>query len=596
MRYPIVDNVQQNKEISTTFAGYDHRLSCREGYFLNEKNITSDFFPMLSTRRRRANVTDVEKFQGFFATEDTGYYVSNGELFAGGTVVTGLSLDNSGLKTFVRMGDYLVIFPDKVWYKGDGTYGNIEATKSYTSTSITFQQVNSLGANITLWNGQGDPSDGAYRIDTKDGKSTLQVYSKTANTWANVATTYFKITASGIDTNFKKGDGVKITADFTGISWDAGKNIFVNDEGNGKRSNNFAIHDIGSNYIIVTGLLDAATKTFTFPSFVVERKCPDMAYVVECQNRLWGCDEDGHEIYASKLGDPTNWNCFAGISTDSWAATVGSDGVWTGAYSYMGYPLFFKEESLLKVTISAYGAHSYRETVCRGVQYGSSKSLVQLNELLYYKSPNDVCVYDGNFPQEIGEVFTDKFTNAVGGGYDNKYYLAMHNVTTDSTELYTYDAVNYLWCRQDDIDIIEFVKMPRYDSIFFAKWKNATDATIIAVNGEECVMEDENATLEGFVDWEAESGTIGYQMSAKKYLSRFDVRMKMEVGAEAWLYVEYDSSGNWEYVWNVSGKGTKTFAIPVRPRRCDHFRYKLKGKGDCKLISFEKVYEEGSDM
>lgn len=585
MRFPLLQNIPKKNEILTSFAGYDHRMSCSEGNFYFEQNMTSDDFPYISSRNQRTKVKTVEDYLGSIGTDDAYYYASGEKLYKGDDEITGITLDPTTTKSFVRMGAYIVIFPDKIWYNTkDETSGNIEASKGYTNTSITFTQVNSKGEPITLWNGQGTPSDGAYKIDTKDGKSVLKVYSATAKTWANVATTYFQIEATGIGTNFKKGDGVKITLDLTGITWDRAKDIFVNDEGNGKRSSNFAIYNLEDDKIVIVGLLDEATKTFTLPSIDIERKCPDMAFVIECQNRLWGCDLEGHEIYASKLGDPNNWNCFAGISTDSWTATVGSEGEFTGAYSYMGNPIFFKEETILKVSISAYGAHSYRETVARGVQKGSGKSLAQVNELLYYKSPTSVCVYDGNFPQEIGAEFGEiQYSNAVGGGWDNKYYISMED---NAYNLFVYNTENSMWAREDNTQVLDFIYGE--NKLFFAT-PTDTGADVYCVS-------DYEGGKEKPIDWVAESGFIGYTKSEKLYISRFDIRMKMEVGAECKMFIEYDSSGRWEYVWEIVGKGTKSFAIPIRPRRCDHFRYKLVGHGKCTLITVAKQYSEGSDM
>lgn len=590
MRYPLLQNIQKQNETLTTFAGYDHRMSCSEGNFYFEQNMTSDDFPYLSSRNQRTKVKTIENYLGSIEYDDVLYYASGTKLYKGNDEITGITLDDETHKTFVRMGAYIVIFPDKKWYNTkDQTTGNIEASKSYTNTNITFRQVNSKGENITITNGS-DPHDGDYKIDTKDGKSTLKVYSETTKTWMNVATTYFKITATGLGANFKKGDGVKITVNLTNISWNRGKDIFVNDEGDGKRSSNFTVHELGDDYIIVIGLLDRAQVVFDGGTGTghyakipmdVERKCPDMAFVVECQNRLWGCDTEGHEIYASKLGDPNNWNCFAGISTDSWTATVGSEGEFTGAYSYMGNPIFFKEEIILKVTISAYGAHSYRETVARGVQSGSGKSLAQVNELLYYKSPTSVCVYDGNFPQEIGAELNEQYTNAVGGGWNNKYYISMYD--SHAYHLFVYNTQNSMWAREDNAQVVDFIYGDNL--LFFAK-----------PNGAIYCVDKYDGQIESPIDWVAESGFVGYTKSDKLYISKFDIRMKMEVGAECKMYIEYDSSGRWEYVWDIVGKGTKTFAIPVRPRRCDHFRYKLVGHGKCTLITVAKQYSEGSDL
>ncbi|MCQ4771898.1 hypothetical protein NE579_15845, partial [Intestinimonas massiliensis] len=74
---------------------------------------------------------------------------------------------------------------------------------------------------------------------------------------------------------------------------------------------------------------------------MVRRKIPDLEYICESENRLWGCE--GHNIHASALGDPTNFFTFAGVSTDSYSVAVGSDGDFTGCAAYSGDVLFFKE-------------------------------------------------------------------------------------------------------------------------------------------------------------------------------------------------------------------------------------------------------------
>ena len=99
--------------------------------------------------------------------------------------------------------------------------------------------------------------------------------------------------------------------------------------------------------ITIIGVLE---NSFTQASGLkIKRKVPDMDFLTECENRLWGCSSKNHEVYASKLGDPLNWNVFEGISTDSYAATIGSDGDFTAAATYSGYALFFKEHTIHKV-------------------------------------------------------------------------------------------------------------------------------------------------------------------------------------------------------------------------------------------------------
>lgn len=604
--YPRLNNIPKSKEMLTYFGGYDHRITCQEGFFFDEKNISTDDFPVISARKPRfyASTFPYEgKILGALSTPDADMYVvkpgnssTYSELTIEGDTPYHIPSHQLNLedKTILKMGKYIAVFPDKKWFKpgtgeDSGECGDIEASKAIASgTTVKFQLVDSDGSNITI---NTAAEDGNYRIVNVNGKSALQVYSSATNMWVNVATVYFKIESTGIGTDFKKGDGVKITCDFSSATVKNYKNIWVNDEGNGKRSSNFVIKERGDNYITVVGILGEASKTVTNIPVTVERKCPDIAYVCECQNRLWGCSKDGHEIYACKLGDVTNWNCFDGVSTDSWAATVGSDGEFTGAFAYLGYPIFFKEDKILKVSISGYGAHSYKEMESRGVQNGSSRSLVMINELLYYKSKTNVCMYDGNFPQEIGDELNDKYINAVGCGYKDKYYLSLeHNSKPES--LFVYDTKNQIWAREDNIRVNYFMTHKGLTA-----W---TSTGIAAKPINRITLIDDHSDYadvsEGKVDWMLESGNIGFAIDEKKYIAKMSFRLKLEVGAYVQLFIEYDSSGNWEHVWNVTGKGTRTFTIPVRPKRCDHYRFKLVGKGDCKIFSFSKTYEEGSDM
>ena len=84
----------------------------------------------------------------------------------------------------------------------------------------------------------------------------------------------------------------------------------------------------------------------------IRRTLPEMDFVCQCENRLWGCrygrsgDETVNEIYASALGDFKNFRQYLGLATDSWTAAVGSDGPWTGAVNYLGHPIFVKENRI----------------------------------------------------------------------------------------------------------------------------------------------------------------------------------------------------------------------------------------------------------
>jgi hypothetical protein len=94
-----------------------------------------------------------------------------------------------------------------------------------------------------------------------------------------------------------------------------------------------------------------------------------------------------------------------------------------------------------------------------------------------------------------------------------------------------------------------------------------------------------------------ETGQIGCEYPDQKYLSRFTLRMNLEEGATFKLYVQYDSDGVWELKADEVGDGVlKSFTLPVTVPRCDHLSIKMEGTGECKIYSFAKYLEVGSEI
>lgn len=593
MQFPIFQEVARYREMTTAFGGYNHQLSCGEGQFFDMKNMTSEYFPILSPRKKRGIVKSLVNPQGILDKEEL-LWIDNKKLYINGEEkpLKDVQLSDKSPKTLAKMGAFVIIMPDRIWYNVDKEEcGYMEHTNTLASgTEIKFTLCESNGKAIT-WHDASyyeltDPKDGDYMMTSVNGKASLKVYSATTKIWVTVATTYVQITANGIGDGFEKGDGVKLTID-SGV--DALSNIFVNEEEDNKVSTNTAIIDKTSDCITIVGILNQ-NLTLTDKEMTVARKVPDMAYITECNNRLWGCSKDGHEIYCCKLGDVKNWNCFAGISTDSWAATIGSDGKFTGAITYLGYPMFFKEDSLIKISVSAMGGHQIKETKCRGVQKGSHNSLSILNETLYYKATACVCGYNGSLPYSISDAMGDvKYYDAVAGSVGDRYYISMRDAK-GKYNLFVFDAKNGIWCKEDNANVLCFCK--HLDDLYYI---DAQDKKMKSVGGTLLYDVPEKPTEENF-DWYVESGTIGYSSPDNKYVARINLRITLEFGTNVDFYLQYDSSGEWEHKFNMSGKGTRTFSVPIIPKRCDHFKYKLTGKGGCKIHSITKTTEEGSDI
>jgi hypothetical protein len=94
----------------------------------------------------------------------------------------------------------------------------------------------------------------------------------------------------------------------------------------------------------------------------------------------------------------------------------------------------------------------------------------------------------------------------------------------------------------------------------------------------------------------AETGIMGIDSPDKKYISKLNIRMSLDRGSRAFFFIEYDSSGDWEFLFRMDGSTFKSFTIPIRPQRCDHMRLRIEGNGEFKIYSISKTIEQGSDV
>lgn len=605
-----------------TWLGLDKRQVVPESAFRDMTNLGSDEYPVLTQRPERGEITTPSGMAQGIITKDALCGVWGNTFYINGAAsqLNGLSvptihtstpgsptdgdyLYENGItkkyngtawledafpqKQLVSMGAFVCIFPDKKYInmadptdKGSmdasfETTGNIEYTlvqatgDSYSPTPVTVKPEN--------------PANGDYWLDSSGEVTVLRRWSAYTSVWTEIPTTYVKLASNAIGQSFAENDGVTLsgcsgTSEVESLN---GSNV---------------IKACGENWIVVTGIL-SDTYTQETGKVKAERKVPDMDYVCEAGNRLWGCkygERDGsiiNELYCSALGDFKNWNRFSGISTDSWAASVGSDGVWTGCINYLGRPTFFKEDRIYEITISSSGAHRVDEYTYRGVQEHSYRSLAVVGETLYYKSNLGIMAYQGGMPIEISsELGTDVYEEASGGAWANKYYVSMRNGSKWST--FVYDTDKSMWHREDDA---QFTTFSPIDADLYAVKVGMGDS---AIKYGVWSLRGTAGTKETDIPWEAVSGIKTFDSPDHKYTIRYDFRVQMSAGSAVSVYMQYDSDGVWRkqgtMVSHEDMLGTKV--IPVRPRRCDHLQIKLEGRGRVRVFSMARILQGGSDV
>ena len=575
IKYPKLKALASVRETIDVFKGYHRGERIGDGEFCEMENLSSDQFPILAPRAKRGVFASPEMAQGLIAKDEFCYI--DGSDFVSGENRVPLGLEKNGkTRSLISMGAYVIVMPDKKYVNTAdlSDFGSIDA-KVQTVEAVRFSLCGADGTdyeNVTVLGSiPSDPADRSYWLDTASYPRALRQYDAPSATWMTIPDVYMKLSSPGLGQPFFCGDGIYISgvreADVSALN---GAHV---------------VTACGDDYVAFSSFLYApATQSAEFP-ITVERKMPDLDFVVESENRLWGCRycDGGGEIYACKRGDFKNWYSFVGSDNDSFAATVGTDGPFTGAVTHLGYPLFFKEGCVHTVYGSEPSNFQIRTTALRGVQKGCSASLAAVGETLYYKSRSGVCAYDGSLPEEISLALGDEaYGNAVAGALGNKYYISMADAS-GVYHLFVYDTLRKLWHREDGTQAADFCA---YGGDLYY---------IDCSTGEIRTVKGAGERKEETVRWSATTGIIGMDSPDPKYVSRMDVRMKVNVGASVSFFAEYDSSGEYEYLCTLKGKQMQSFSVPIRPRRCDHFRLRVVGAGEAKIFSICKTMEKGGE-
>ncbi|MCL1819424.1 MAG: hypothetical protein FWG36_02065 [Oscillospiraceae bacterium] len=570
------DGITKGKQ--TKFGGLNHNLGAGDGELWDMRNMTSDHYPLLASRAPRMLYKTLENPNGLFSWKElcwvdgTGFYYG-GELKGAVT---------AGEKTFAALGVYIVILPDKAYYNTlDGKFGSLESV--WEGTSLTF-------TNGLLFDEDAE-----------------------ANT----------LRAAGVkwEDYFQAGDAVTIAG-------------AAQRPENNKTS---VIREIDGDklyfyeYVFRLNGASGTTPITETGSLSVSRTMPDLLYICENENRLWGCA--GSTIYSSKLGDIFNWNVFDGLDTDSYAADVGSAGIFTACVSFLGHPVFFKEENIYKVYGSFPSNFEVMGSASLGVAEGSSRSLAISSEMLFYLSRAGVMVYSGGIPQPVGGALgLERFSGAVGGSDGLKYYISMAVVgdavlsvpqTTGDGEtradndrpykLYVYDPQKRTWHTEDETNVKYFARsggnlyfLNDEGEIWATKHPPSVDGTLFTkegtapLNGDGVTRDAEDSVPykdEGAVNWWAEFADFTDNDSNKKGISKIQIRMELDAGAKAEIFMKFDSRGRWESVAKISNrKGKKSYYLPIVPRRADHYRLKIQGVGGCRVYSLVREYYSGSEL
>ena len=558
------------------FKGLNKRTVVEEGEMSDMKNLTADAYPVLKPRKPRGEIDMPEgamrplqmithhgKLAMIAIVDDS----DNVGFFYDGVRYDD-DLEDFELTTASRMiaiNTKICFFPEKTYISCRRTdngvvvgedYGSLEASEDLLNVSLT---LGTSSITIPLSDGHGFKYDDAINI-----------------------TGVLEVVRGGV------------TRDNINVS------CIVED----------ACSDEGAGYITIpmnTFIEATGATSATIIEGTISRTMKTLDHMIVWNNRLWGVNNAENTIYASKLGDPTNWQYYQGTSLDSYYAEQGTDEMFTGVAEYSGHLLFFKPSSITRVYGSAPSNYQIMNAKMYGIEEGSSKSALTINDTVFYKSAIGIMAYQGGVPFCISDKFNEKFKNVVAATEGTKYYASCLFKREESYEgrLMVFDISKGLWHKEDNLRITSACQMENkiYCTsasgvlIFCSESLYCSPSLMCCSNATEdkgkVINPDNPSESYEDIEWMAVFGPFDEWIEEHKIYSKLAMRLVAKGEASASVYISINE-GPWEQVEHYEHVSTKGDFIPIIPRRCDRYSVKIEGKGNCEVKSLTRRVRKGS--
>ena len=609
--------LQSGRQMLRAFGGVNETYGCSEAELSSSLNFSARGYPALQTRAKRRKVRTVKDVNGMYHLNGlvlcrgtTLEYTPDGDESRAGAAVLENALTDTE-KTMTGMGTKVLIWPDKkafdietgeltdlaaAWELGGGQMTVTPCDgegKTYTPDSVGTEEPESPADGQLFLKGEAEEPYGAA--------SVLMKYSAKNKKWTEILLQDVRIHCPGLGSVMKEGDTVTVSGmpqevcDALAAGLDGEVSIGTLDgddviatltpqQESSRYYGSWTVTATSATWQSADGKV-SENKAVNAP-VKLERRVPDLDFVTEQGNRVWGCSRKENSIYACALGDPTNWYSYRGIASDSYAVSVGSDGAFTGAASCLGYVLFFKEHCIHKLYGTKPSDYQMSSVRCRGVAANAAKSLCVIAETLYYLSPDGVMAWSGSLPSKVsGALDTGKLTavdRAVGGQLDARYYLYLHRKTEDGGRLLVYDTERGVW-QEESTAGTGMVSTGQQLYLWDGSALWAADPE------REAGGEDETE-----LKFEAVTGDIGLAVPDDKYISRVTLRMDALAHTVLTVAVSYDG-GDWETVSSCAvTKDHQRVNLPFVPRRHDTMRLKFAGTGQMALRSMAFTFADAT--
>lgn len=378
---------------------------------------------------------------------------------------------------------------------------------------------------------------------------------------------------------------------------------------------------------------------------------PDFDYICALNNRLWGCNSKTRTIYASALGDPTDFWTFAGDSLDAYQVAVGSGGNFTGAVAMNNAVLFFKQHTIHKVLGSFPAEYQIYTYDIDGTSESNGMSAINCGGVVIYVTEHGIGTYAGSsaghLSSELGE---GNMNNSIAMYNGEQYFL--HYVDDDGQQrTYIFDTRYNIWTEADYKEAMAFAHFGDNDFVLLRDdyepdirlfdedgnivWGNLiSDENMQIFDEEEEVIYDRAESIgnpspviydddeeqiwpvdlpHGVVyqidsgepydgDWEILFKPFYEEISSRSSRSHVyekkrytGITFRLELPEGSWIQADMSTDGNrWRPVARTAGRKERVQDFVIRTARCDKMQLRLSGHGPMTILSMEREYTIGS--
>ena len=321
---------------------------------------------------------------------------------------------------------------------------------------------------------------------------------------------------------------------------------------------------------------------------------PNLKYAAVHLSRLFGVDDD--RVHVSGFNDYSNWNLDTvteSNESNAWCsaaqANTKANGEFTGLAVYDNHVVCFKHDFMHEIYNSK---NPFRLVDIYAEGTIDNRSIQEVDGKLIFVSDDEVKVYTGSNPREIGYYLgIDCFKAAVSGTDGRNYYLYCEDEEYNGY-LFVYDSLVSQWSQQS-ID---------FSVLNFAHNKNG----MYMLTDDGVIYRTDTGKYD--IDWSFEtdmstaltaSSSSSYQTVNIKHISKLQMLVYIEGSMK--IYALYDGEefgADKSHLLYDSGGKTGMIPIRVKPRMTANYGFKLhfEGHGYVRLYEMELRTEAGGEI